>query len=117
MKKIFVFLLILALLVPTMGLACDCCANGPASLQQTDLLKTPRHCCTTLDFTRENCEIQRQDQGLPTFSQTDYLGTLSNISVLFNQTVGKFSSPLFDTGPSLFFSKTPLYLANRVLRF
>jgi len=117
MKKILAVLLVLVLLVPTIGLACDCCANGPAPLQQTDLLKTSHQCCDTFDFNRDNCTIQKQDQGLPTFSEMDHLGVLFNVSVLLNQTLVKFSSPLFDTGPSLFFSKTPIYLANRVLRF
>lgn len=116
MKKILAVLLVLVLLVPTIGLACDCCANGPAPLQQTGLLKTSHHCCDTFDVNRDTCTIQKQDQGLPTFSQTDYLETISNVSLLFNQTVGEFSLAL-DTGPSSFSSKTPLYLANRVLRF
>ena len=117
MKKIGAFLLVLVLLMPTIGLACDCCSNEAMPSHQAELSNTSHYCCSAVDFNRDSCTIEKQDQAISDFSQTSYLGTLLNVPVLWIQAVHEFSLSLLDTGPSLFSSKIPLYLANQVLRF
>jgi len=72
----------------------------------------------TFDSVKENCEIQKQDQLLPTSFQTSYLEILfTNTPISWVQVVTEFPSPPLDTNPFLSSSKTPLYLINQVLRF
>jgi len=115
MKKIFAVVLVLVLLVPTIGLACDCCSNEFIPSQQ---LKTPHHCCTTFDSVKVNCEIQKQDQLLPVSPQTSYLKIFSaSTPISWAQVVTESSSQPLDASPSLLFLKNPLYIVNQVLRF
>ena len=114
--KFLAFLLILVLLAPIIGMACDCCPKAAIPTQAT-FSKIPHHCCPTLDLNRDNCRIEKQNSFVPTSSESGRLNLFSDASVFQTDLVDHFSSRTSDTSPPLSSSKTPLYLLNQVLRF
>lgn len=116
MKKLLVFSLVLFLIGPAIGWACECCPTIETAPTSLPILSAHHDCCPMLDVRGERCGIKRTESPL-LVSQRILIPQVSSPGIPLQ--ISEFSKPIFTGSPvglPFVFSETPLYLTHRVLR-
>ena len=115
MKKFTAFLLVVLLIGPAIGVACNCCPAVQARSGQSFTAEQHRDCCPAVDLNRQKCESELSSPSIvPSQTSVSQISLFGQTDLISNSAQPHFNSQSFD--PPFFFSKIPLYLAHRVFR-
>ena len=115
-KKSLTLLLVLVLIAPAIGFACDCCSHREAAASQAAYAPPHRDCCPTIDAGQTGCRIERQHGLFPNSSQIQISKIATDAKHSSTSNLLGLHSNFDRFGPPQFASEIPLYLAHRTLR-
>ena len=117
MKKFLALLLILVLVGPVVGWACDCCPSEGAGPSKFPTLTSRHGCCPGLGVNPTGCGVGEIRQSLSVSPKTLRFQVASPSENFDRGAFAPASRPHSESpGPPFFASETPLYLALGILR-
>ena len=116
-KKIFVLLVTLLLIGPTIGSACNCCPPGQATASGSAILESGcATCCSVFEVNRDQSDLSRPGNSSLNSQETWLLKFLSVAPAALLWEPSQIQDRSLSEGPPLLGLGTPLYLSNQILR-
>ena len=118
MKKIFASVLVVALLMPVLGLLCYCCPEAAAAESSSTSVIVSRDCscCVTTELKRDQGLLGRFESLVPglVWNLFSRISSIDKNSTALQSIDKSLSATAF--GPPDFSPHTPLYLSLEILR-
>lgn len=113
-KKALFLLLVLVLVAPLAGLACDCCPGNSSETQIPEIKAPDCDCCVSVELKHEASNLTRLEKPLSAPARILLISPFKAAGIY--EAEFQPASPSGDLTSPFLFSPTPLYLTIQILR-